>query len=98
MLQSEYQTNPARLMLPNAMLIEDDSELGFVPCVRRVLKRTFKARSAKARTLPNSIIHSAYSQYFSLIFQGKSVSRMRSCQRFVDYKWHIGNEEYESKK
>lgn len=62
------------------------------------LERAFEALSAKARTLPNSIVHSAYSQYFSLIFQGKSVSRMRSCQRFVDYKWHIGNEEYESKK
>lgn len=96
--QSEYQTDPARLMLPNALLIEDDSELGFVLCVRRVLKRAFKARSAKVRTLPKSIIHSAYSQYFSSIFQGKSASRMRSCQRFMDYNWHIGREEYESKK
>lgn len=52
----------------------------------------------KGKTLLNSIIHSACLQYFSLIFQGKSVSRMRSCQCFVDYNWHVGSEKYESKK
>ena len=41
--QSEYQTDPARLVLPNALLIEGDPDLGFVPCVGRVLERAFKA-------------------------------------------------------
>lgn len=41
--QLEYQTDPARLVLPNALLIEGDPDLGFVPCVGRVLERVFKA-------------------------------------------------------
>lgn len=42
-LQSEYQTDPARLMLPNALLVEGDPDVGPVPCVWRVLERAFKA-------------------------------------------------------
>ena len=41
--QLEYQTDPARLVLPNALLLEGDPDLGFVPCVGRVLERAFKA-------------------------------------------------------